>query len=96
MTIKNFDIQLYNVEYLMMVDEKQYSLEIDSNPDGSFLCTLWERSDNGKYIDMREEFIINIDGGIVDRISEISELALKRMVFPDFYSYLKFTESVDD
>lgn len=96
MKIKNFDIQLNNAQYLITVDNKQYTFEINSYSTDTFLCKLYERSEFCKYVDFIEEFVIDSDGGTMDSISEISELILKRAIFPDVYSSLKISEGGDD
>lgn len=94
MTIKRFDIRLDNAQFFATIDDKEYTLEIDSysSVDDTFQCTLWEWQ-GSRIIDQVEKFTIDSDGGTMDSISEISELILKRAVFPDVYSSLKISES---
>ena len=97
MTIKNFDIRLNILQFFATIDDKEYIFEITSysSIDDTFQCTLWEWR-GSSIIDRVEEFIIDSNGGTMDSISEISELMLKRVVFPDVYSSLKISEGGDD
>ena len=97
MTIKNFDIRLNILQFFATIDDKEYIFEITSysSIDDTFQCTLWEWR-GSSIIDRVEEFIIDSNGGTMDSISEISELILKRAVFPDVYSNLKISEGGDD
>ena len=97
MTIKNFDIRLNILQFFATIDDKEYIFEITSysSIDDTFQCTLWEWR-GSSIIDRVEEFIIDSNGGTMDSISEISELMLKRAVFPDVYSSLKISEGEDD
>ena len=97
MTIKNFDIRLNILQFFATIDDKEYIFEITSysSIDDTFQCTLWECR-GSSIIDRVEEFIIDSNGGTMDSISEISELMLKRVVFPDVYSSLKISEGGDD
>lgn len=97
MTIKNFDIRLNILQFFATIDDKEYIFEITSysSIDDTFQCTLWEWR-GSSIIDRVEEFIIDSNGGTMDSISEISELILKRAVFPDVYSSLKVSEGGDD